>query len=377
MSKKIMNSKLYIAMLAVALPVVSQAGGVKYSDGDKYVKIGGRIQLQYKQVKPDAGASTDDLFFRRFRPFIEGSLHKNWKGKFQWDMGTAEGDNEIAIKDAYMQYKSESGIKVSVGNKMFPFSREQMTSSKKQQLIERTFVGDHNYGSPDRQTGLHLEKSGKTVSWAAALVEANIDPDNKKLDFDTAVNKNTDFNEGWMLGGRVEISLGKKAKFSQGDFKNDSKSSIGIGVFSWSNDDDNNTASGTRSPVDSVTGIEVSGAYRGNGVSVDAQYNTFDAETVDPGITNGIYKNGKTTLESMSVEGGYMVVPAEVELVFGYQTLDADNYAEAWNRASLGVNWFVHKHDIKVQLSYRMGENLDGVANNDADEIFLQTQYVF
>ena len=180
-----------------------------------------------------------------------------------------------------------------------------------------------------------------------------------------------------MIGGRVDFHFGGKVKFSQGDFKGKSKSSVGIGVFSWSNDDDNNVASATKSPVDSVTGLEISGAYRGNGVSVDAQYNTFDAETVDPSITDGIYENGETTLESVSVEGGYMVVKDKVELVFGYQTLDADNYADSWNRTSLGVNWFMHKHDIKVQLSYRMAENLDGVVDDDEDEIFLQTQYVF
>ncbi|MFN2366129.1 MAG: hypothetical protein ABR523_06670 [Desulfurivibrionaceae bacterium] len=42
-----------------------------------------------------------------------------------------------------------------------------------------------------------------------------------------------------------------------------------------------------------------------------------------------------------------------------------------------GVNWFVNKHDIEVQLTYRMGENLKGVIDNDEDELFVQTQYVF
>jgi hypothetical protein len=66
-----------------------------------------------------------------------------------------------------------------------------------------------------------------------------------------------------------------------------------------------------------------------------------------------------------------------IELVAGYQTQDADGYATAWNRTSIGANWHINKHDIKFQLSYRMGENLDGVENNDEDELFLQTQFVF
>jgi hypothetical protein len=49
----------------------------------------------------------------------------------------------------------------------------------------------------------------------------------------------------------------------------------------------------------------------------------------------------------------------------------------SWDRTSVGVNWFINKHDTKVQLAYRMGENLNGVANDDEDEVFLQTQFVF
>ena len=44
----------------------------------------------------------------------------------------------------------------------------------------------------------------------------------------------------------------------------------------------------------------------------------------------------------------------------------------------LAGNWFITKnHDIKTQLTYRIGKNLDGVKDNDVDEIFLQAQYVF
>ena len=40
-------------------------------------------------------------------------------------------------------------------------------------------------------------------------------------------------------------------------------------------------------------------------------------------------------------------------------------------------NGFINKHDTKVQLTYRKGENLDGVDYKDEDEVFLQTQFVF
>jgi hypothetical protein len=390
------NLNVVGALLAAVMIMVGTApaeAGVKYKDGDKYIKLGGRIQLQYHMVDPDTGSpsdeQTDSLFFRRFRPYIEGSVHKDWAGKFQFDLGKADGTNEVSIKDAYMQYKGFKNMKVTIGNAHVPFSREALTSSKKQQLVERTFVGDHNFGTPDRQAGVHLtgHSEDKMITWGASLAMAAIDPDTDKLDFDTLVNRNDDFNEGVMIGGRVDFHPFGLLKKSQGDFKGDMKATFGIAAFSWSNDDDNNTntdaagndtSGGGKADVDTVTGLEVSGAFRASGFSADLQYNLFQTETVDSNVTAGIYQNGETDLENYAVELGYMLSPKKFELVAGYELQDADTYADEWTRTSIGANYFfVGKHDIKVQLTYRMGENLEGVTDVDANELFIQTQYVF
>jgi len=39
-----------------------------------------------------------------------------------------EGENEIAVKDAYMQYKTHSGTKVSAGNNIFPIKNSKHNS---------------------------------------------------------------------------------------------------------------------------------------------------------------------------------------------------------------------------------------------------------
>ena len=385
--------KMFFAVLTIAtivtayIPQTVEATGITvYKDDDKYLKIGGRIQLQYHYKDPDDGDSSDEVFFRRFRPYIEGSLHKDWKGKFQWDMGTAKGDNEISIKDAYMQYKGFQNIKLTIGNANFPFSRELLTSSKKQQLVERTFVGDHNYGTPDRNAGIHItgHNNDKKLTYGFSVASASIDPDAGKLDFDTPVNKDKDFNEGWIVGGRLDYHPLGNLKFAQGDFSRETRATIGVAAFTWVNDDDNNTRTTngvaddpSKPDVDKVTGLELSSAFRSSGFSVDAQYNLFKADTVDGTVTAGIYENGSTDLKTYAIEGGYMIVPDKIEIVTAYQALDADNYADTWTRTSVGANWFIQKHDIKVQLAYRMGKNLKGVTDNDENELFLQAQYVF
>ncbi len=373
-------------MLAIAAALIgstafsaAHAGGITYKDGEKYLKIGGRIQLQYHQASPDGAESTDEVRFRRLRPYIEGSLHQDWKGKIQWDMGKANGENELSLKDTYLQYKGIDNLKISIGNKKFPFSREAITSSKKQQMVERTFVGDHNYGTPDRNLGVHLSghTGSKRITWGAAIASSAIDPDANKLDFDTPANRNDDFNEGWIVGGRVDFHPFGALKFSQGDFSGKQKATIGIAAFNWSNDGDNNDPTRSKPDVDTVTGFEVSGAYRIAGFSIDAQYNSFSADTVDSAFTGGIYKNGSTTLSNWAVKGGYMIIASKLELVAGISAQDADNYQGSWNRTELGANYFFHKHDIKTQLTYRMGENLKGVSNKNEDEVYLQMQYVF
>ncbi len=362
----------------LAIPPASLAGGVEFSDGNKWVEFGGRIQVQYHITDPDGGDSTDEFFFRRLRPYIEGSIHPDWKGKFQFDYGKAEDDSEISIKDAYLAYGGLSMMNVKVGNALTPFSRETLTSSKRQQLVERTFVGDHNYGSPDRNLGVHLSGStmDKKLGWGLSGAQACIDPDTAKLDFDTPVNRNSDFNDGWILGGRVDFHPFGYLKMAQGDFERDLKATVSLAAFTWSNDDDNNSSPGK--DVDSVTGFEISGAYRYMGFSVDAQYNIFDAELVDAGVTEGLYENSETELKNWAIEGGYMLPGNSIEFVAAYESQDADNYEDTWTRTSVGANYFfTRNHDIKLQATYRMGENLKGVRGKDGDDVFVQMQYVF
>ncbi len=45
-----------------------------------------------------------------------------------------------------------------------------------------------------------------------------------------------------------------------------------------------------------------------------------------PCFTSGIYKEGETDLENFAVEVGYMLLPAQLELVAGYEAQDADEF---------------------------------------------------
>ncbi len=376
-----------VLVSAGCFSAANASGVVVYNQDDQYIKLGGRVQIQYHQKSPEGKSSEDKIFLRRLRAYVEGSLHKDWKGKVQWEMGKASDDNELAVKSAYMQYKGFSGGKLYIGNFKAGFSRENMNSSKKQQLVERTFVGDSSYGVVDYLLGARFDgyAADKKLTYILSAGGMNVDPDDSKLDFDTPVNNASDWNQGWVVAGRVDYHPFGYLAMSQGDFSREQKLTVGLGFFSWSNDGDNNSYTDTsgnntgtdKADVDAANGVELSAAYRNAGFSVDAQYNVINASTVDNAYDGGIFKAGETTLTQMALEGGYMVIPSRLELVAGIQTMDADGYKKVWTRNSLGINWFFHKHDIKVQLTYRQGSNLYGKDGKDQDELFLQTLYVF
>ncbi|HEX2253429.1 MAG TPA: porin [Thermoanaerobaculia bacterium] len=378
---------LALAVLAAALTAVpARAGVTVFEEGGRTLEIGGTIQVQYHLTDPAAGGSDDELFFRRLRPYVAGRLDEDWYGKVEVDFGGSSGGNELAVKDAYVRYSGFEGLQVTLGNQKPPFSREFLTSSKEQQLVERTFVGDHNYGVPDRMLGVVVggDALERRITYAGSFGSASVDPDARRLDFDSPATRDDDFNEGWLAAGRVDWHPLGYLKPSQGDFTGEPRFTLGAALFTWSNDGDNDTRTEdgratdpARPDVDAATGAELSAALRGRGLSIDVQAQRIEGDTVDPRFSGGLYRGGATTLDQLAVEGGYMIVADRLEAVAAWEWQDADGYRDPWTRTSLGLDLYLDEHALKGQLTYRLGENLDGVPGRDADELFLQLQYVF
>ncbi|TDI32610.1 MAG: hypothetical protein E2P03_06465 [Acidobacteria bacterium] len=384
------------AVLALMGAVPAAAGITVYEEGDKKLEIGGRIQIQYLNFEtdgdPDGDVEFDEIFFRRLRLYIAGTVTRDWYAKIQFDFGKAEDNNEVAVKDAYIQYLGLARHKITIGNSKTPFSREYLTSSKRQQLIERSFGGDHDFGSPDRNMGVRLEgqQFDKKLGYMVSAGAEDHDPAVNRMDFDTPVNRDSDYNQGWLAAARVDWHPLGYVALDQGDFHSDSwRFNLSLAAYTWMNDDDNNTytdANGVTTvegkvegkvDLDSAHGVELSAGVRGHGFSADVEYQKITGDIVDDTFTGGLYRNGTTDLDIFAVEAGYMLPNNHLELVAGWDSLDADNYDDAWTRIKAGVNWFWNKHKAKTQISYRKSDNYLGQAGVDADAITVQMQFVF
>lgn len=88
-----------------------------YEDGDEYLKISGRVQVQYHQTDPDGGDATDDFDIRRAWLTLDAAIAEDWKGRLQYQL-----DGGGSTKDARIQYTGWSAGTLTVGNFYVPFS---------------------------------------------------------------------------------------------------------------------------------------------------------------------------------------------------------------------------------------------------------------
>jgi phosphate-selective porin OprO/OprP len=393
---RLIPRELLITCLAAAGLSSAVSAGIKvYEDGDKFIEVGARIQLQYLYFSEDpregVGDSQDTIFFRRLRPYIAGSVTKDWWGKLQFDMGKSIDQDELAVKDAYMQYTGMKNHKIFIGNSKAVFSREFLTSSKRQQTVERWFVGQHNFGSPDRMLGFRIDGNtdSKRFEYKANIGGQSFDPDNKRMDFDTPVNDAGDFTLGWVGAGRVTYYPKEPIKRDQGDFERGSFNyALEAAAFYWtSNDndlkytdeDDGTTVCNNESKcdLDNATGWELSAGIRGHGVSVDLEYNQVFGEMFAQNVNSGMYVDGETTIKKWQLEGGYMLANIPLEFVYKRDSMDTDGYESKWYANDIGINYFFNQHKAKAQFIYRMESNVNGADGDDRNQFVMQWQLVF
>ena len=67
----------------------------------------------------------------------------------------------------------------------------------------------------------------------------------------------------------------------------------------------------------------------------------------------------------MSLQSGYMLLPERLEIVGGYDRLEAATYASAWKRLSMGATHYWKRQRLKLQFNYILHWSFQGVAGDD------------
>ncbi len=171
---------------------------MKTLDGAFKLQIGGRVMLDYANIDADdelEGWLGEDDFedhvqdgteFRRARFFMKGSIYENTGYKLQIDFA----DNEVTLKDAYLEIEELLPWPIKIGQFKEPFSLEELTSSKYITFMERALpVGL----APSRGVGVQVSDAplDERMTWALGAF----------WDADDSAETNTE--EGAAVTGRI------------------------------------------------------------------------------------------------------------------------------------------------------------------------------
>ncbi len=178
--------------------------GLQAESADKAFKfkLGGRIHADASFAGDDDlvdskgkyKESSDGTAIRRARMRFEGVFDKDWLFRTEADFA----NENVAMKDVFIEYNGWSGGRLTVGQQKQNFSRELQESSNDMMFMERSLMDVLNAPVVDRAIGLNYDTSGK--NWVAKL---GVFGDALTPERTSDTENGTAGDEGWSASSRL------------------------------------------------------------------------------------------------------------------------------------------------------------------------------
>lgn len=375
-------------------------GPFQYDESDRWLDFGIIVQAEYLQNSPSRGQSTEFLFFRRLRPVVMGGFG-DWQGVLMMDFGAGQnGDNYASsVRWADLEYTGIYQSHARVGSFKPWFSSELLTIGPHLLGIERSPVGNTEYGNPDYMIGVGWDQMlpGRKFAYYASVGLEDHAQNVNQMSMRSPAYAPTGSNQGWIVTGRLDyMPVGEMrydprplhtptpSAYNRADFHTPAwRMLVSTAVYGWWNDGNSNpftvngvSTSTTNADLDEAFGVEVSSGLRGYGFTVNAEYQYVRGELLDPTFTGGLYVGGRTNLHKVLVDGGYML-PYDVEPVVGWSAVDASGFRRALTGTEVGVNWYVKKYSIRFAATYSFVNNNNGIPGDNIGVTRVLAQFVW
>lgn len=317
----------------------------KSSDGKFTLDIKNRVQFRYTYVDPDGGDSIGSFRVRRAKTAFEGTAYGDWSYKLQavWS-GSA-----TTLEDAEFRYTRNKMAQLWLGQGKAFFGRQELTSSGKQQFVDRSIASSRFAPGRDQGIGLIGVNENKTFEYNVGIYNGN------------GSNKSADDNDDKMVIGRLVFTPFGEYKLEESalDYPDSGKLAIGISALS--------TTNGTGAAQSDVTRLGAEFGYKIHGFNVVAEY--YDEEA-DPKVgatadTNGYY-----------VQLGFLFPNKKFEIAGRYAVVSPDTTIDMDKiESGVALSYYLKKHDYKFQIDFRNLE--DKFKDTDDTEIRAQLQIAF
>ncbi len=364
--------------------------GFSWTTSDKRFKltVGGRLQVRftndfYKNNPRTDDENEPDFDVPRARVWLAGNAFETYlKYKFQFAIAGDEADSDVGVagtlpngntlnssgstssknrlselKDAYFDFAKWSAFKIRGGQFKVPYSRHQMTSSGRQQFVDRGVT--NKVFAPGRDVGVMIH--GMAGGESSDLFEYYFGA------FDGEGENKSNNDKGLMYAARLAVNPFGAVKYTESDTKYHDDFRLALAVNGWVHQDDNHTDSGD----DWSIGADLAAFYKGFSALFEIHYREDDV-------------SGGDDVDSLGwlAQLGYFLIPNEFEVALRAAEIDWDDNGldDSGRREYLIVfGYFWYEHNMKLQLDFGRVEDHEGDTAENVDEwrVRMQFQVIF
>ncbi|MBI4126414.1 MAG: hypothetical protein HY465_02865, partial [Deltaproteobacteria bacterium] len=382
----IVGSMLFVTPLLLAdeeegVRVQYKVGdGLSVGDGSNFVHLQGRVQGRYTYLAVDGGSDTSTFSVPRAELQIDGfTLERTLKFFFQMNMASTNAGRTTTVcappacattttvvsnttglavlNDYYIDWVPTPLFGIQAGQFKVPFLIQQLTSSTKQQFVDRSILSTSSFFDLGRDIGGNIHGALFQEHLRYAVFVLNGDGVNN-------FNRN---DRAMMTGVRLEVPLLGTYEYTESDTSHSLAHNLGFGLAYDFNEGSSALQAGTIAAFTKTHHGTVDIGYKYRGFSV--QTAAVASRTLEgASLTNWGY-NGQI---------GVFVVPKIVEVAgraAGTLLTGVTNryeYVAGFNFFPKGIG-----HGIKFQTDYSFLMNSQGTPNQNDHQFRVAVNVVF
>ena len=336
------------------------------ADGNFRLNISGQIQTRWvwnHRKDPGVGQNENEWGFEMRRVKLKFKGHvvdPSWQ--FYVNGGFGRNGGFFNLEDAWIRKDFGNGFAVKVGQYKAPFLREELVSSSKQLMVERSLVNE--YFNQGRDQGISLEYAGDAIR-GSVMYSQGIQASGNGWTNGIAETRNTAFNNrttDYAFAARAEFKVAGDWKQFK-DFTSFRGEDFGLMIGAAMLWERANAAGNT--PEARVFGLTADVSAEFGGANLFGSFVWRDVR--DATTTVAVAPNSETINQWGFVIQGGVFVTDEIEIAARYSYGDSDTGNNAAgdpthaNILTFGVNWYMAKHAIKWTTDF--GYAFDPVVN--------------
>lgn len=371
---------------ATVAPVATNVATVTAKVGDGFtvttaddrasIKLRGRIQLRYTHTDREADEPSDGFMIRRARLRLSGHIltrDLTWDVQLAFSNLDTERDLRLVLRDAYGNWRLHRDLEVRFGQMKVPFDRQRVTSSSKQQLVDRSIVvAELNL---DRDVGAYLHSTD--LFGLDGLIRYQVGV------FGGDGRNRIASEPGLLAVGRLDFyPLGTFESYEEADLDRHESPKLAVGVAAAYNGNTDRSRSTFEEPFPNDRRVDYRHAeadvtFRWMGLSLSGQVMYRDPTkrrlflaggTPQVVLTRGAW--------GWFFQAGYLVTDM-VEVVGRVGELRPISVSAVQHtyEAGGGLNVYVLRHEVKVQADFF--HLWDVHPSDSTDELRVQVQIAF